>query len=289
MAKKAGKGTKKKASKKRSSGGLLNRLKQSVVGDSQDGMGGFVEDDSIDLDGGTIIIDESGPDVTLTTSEILRESTETESEEVRGSEGKVFVIDLGPFFKAMGTDPNGKLGKKLIMFAENLLARAIGRSDTYTFHGQTQFLFRLAVDEVEGWKMASKIVNELGINFLRDGFNPEELLPEVLALVEEADAFDAEGNLNVEKALAARIPYEPEEIKEKDDTGPEWYYEEGIDPDAVVDPEWNEDTGGHRSMSDRVERGPERRQMKMKLNPAKNRRKKKYGRRDSDNPNASVW
>ena len=285
MAKSAKKRAKKPTKKK--SGGFLDRIKKTVQSD--DGMGGFAEDDSIDLDSGTIVIDESGPDVTVTTSEILRESSKEESQEVRGNEGKVFVIDLGPFFNAMGTDPKGKLGKKLIMFAENLLARAIGRTGTYTFHGQTQFLFRLSVDDAEGWKMASKIVNELGTNFLRDGFNPEELLPEVLAVVDEAEAFDADGNINVEKALAARIPFEPEEVKEKDETSPEWYYEEGIDPDAVANPEWDENTGGHRSVSDRVQRGPQRRQMGMKLDPNKERRKKKYGRRDADNPNASVW
>jgi len=137
MAKKAGKKTGKKAVKKKSSGGFLNRIKKSVVGDNQDGMGGYVEDDTVDLDSGTIVIDDSGPDITVSTAEVLRESTESESEEVRGNEGKVFVIDLGPFFKAMGTKPEGKLGKNLIMFAENLLARAIGRSGTYTLHGQT--------------------------------------------------------------------------------------------------------------------------------------------------------
>tara|TARA_B100000315_G_scaffold260877_1_gene326726 strand:+ start:8022 stop:8879 length:858 start_codon:yes stop_codon:yes gene_type:complete len=280
---------KKKAAKKKSSGGFLDRLKKSVVGDSQDGMGGFVDDDSIDLDSGVIQIDDAPPEITVSTAEILRESTESESSEVRGSEGKVFVIDLGPFFKAMGTKPGGKLGKNLIMFAENLLARAIGRSGTYTLHGQTQFLFRLTVDEVEGWKMASKIVNELGVNFLRDGFNPEEMLPEVLAMVDEEDAFDADGQLVVEKALAARIPYEPEEIKEKDESGPEWYYEEGIDPDADKVPEWDVADDGHRSASDRVERGPPRRTKQLSVDPKKNRRKIKYGRRDSDNPNASVW
>ena len=205
-----------------------------------------------------------------------------------GNEGKVFVIDLGPFFKAMGTDPDGKLGKNLIMFAGNILARAIGWSGTYTLHGQTQFLFYLAVDEVEGWKMASKIVNELGINFLRDGFNPEELLPEVLAMVDEEDAFDANGQLVVEKAFAARILYEPKEVQEKDETGPEWYFEEGVDPEAEFDPEWNITESSHRSVNDRVERGPERRQVKMKVDPAKIVAKRNMAR-DSDNPNASVW
>ena len=140
----------KKTAKKKSSGGFLDRLKKTVVGNSQDGMGGFVEDDSIDLDSGVIVIDDTPPDVTISASEVLRESTENESKEVRGTSGKVFVIDLEPFFKVMNTDMTSKLAKNLINFGENLLARAIGRSGTYTLNGQTQFLFRLSVDDVEG-------------------------------------------------------------------------------------------------------------------------------------------
>lgn len=296
----------KKTAKKKSSGGFLDRLKKTVVGNSQDGMGGFVEDDSIDLDSGVIVIDDTPPDVTISASEVLRESTENESKEVRGTSGKVFVIDLEPFFKVMNTDMTSKLAKNLINFGENLLARAIGRSGTYTLNGQTQFLFRLSVDDVEGWKMASRIVNELGVNFLRDGFKPEEMLPAVLAMVDEKDAYNADGTINIEKALTARIPYEPEPERERDDSGPGWYYgkgvdpesekegpewsyEEDVDPDAEFTPEWGVDEDANRSKSVRVNRGPERRENEMKVDPKKDHRKSKHGRRDIDNPNASVW
>jgi len=288
------------------SGGIFNRIKKTVAGDDNGGMSGVVENDGIDLETGTIIVDDSAPEVTISTAEVLRESTKSEDKEVRGSEGKVFVIDLGPFFAVMGTDPSSKLGKNLIIFGENLLARVIGRTGTYTLHGQTQFLFRLSVDDVAGWKMASKIVNELGVQFLRDGFKPEELLPEVLAMVDEKDAYNADGSINVEGALAARIPYEPEPERERDQNGPEWQYEEGYDPeaeksspewyhdpdadpDAEFVPEWDADTESHRSAGARVSRGTERRQVKMKVNSKKERRKKSHGRRDTDDPNTSVW
>jgi hypothetical protein len=301
LAKKSGK----KSAKKKPAGGFLDRIKKTVAGDGNGGMNGVVEDDGIDLETGTIKVDDSPPEVVISTAEVLRESTESESDVVRGNEGKVFVIDLGPFFEVMGTDPASKLARSLITFGENLLARIIGRSGTYTLHGDTAFLFRLTVDDVAGWKMASKIVNELGVQFLRDGFKPEEILPEVLAMVDEKDAYDADGNINVEKALEARIPYMEIKIV-KDETGAEWFYEEGfdpekkkvdpewqhdpnVDPDAEYNPEWDVDAEAIRSATSRVERGQERRKLKLKIQPEKNRRKNNHGRRDSDNPNTSVW
>ena len=295
----------KTAKKKKSKSGILDRIKKSVAGE-EDGMSGVIENDGIDLESGTIIVDDSPPEITITTAEVLRESTESEDEAIRGNDGKVFDIDLGPFFEIMGTDLNSKLAKNIITFVENLLARVIGRTGTYTLHGATQFLFRLSVDDVAGWKMASKIVNELGVQFLRDGFKPEELLPEVLAMVDEKDAYNKDGSINIENALAARIPYEPEPERVLDKTGPEWAYAEGYDPEAEEEtpewahdpdvdpdveyvPEWDVDDESNRSASTRVPRGVERRKNKMKVNPKKNRRKQSHGRRDKDNPNTSVW
>ncbi len=295
----------KSAKKKKPKSGILDRIKKSVAGEDN-GMGGFAEDDGIDLESGTIIIDDSAPDVTITTAEVLRESTESEDEAIRGNEGKVFVIDLGPFFTVMGTDPTSKLAKNLIIFGENLLARVIGRTGTYTLHGDTQFLFRLSVDDVAGWKMASKIVNELGVQFLRDGFKPEELLPEVLAMVDEKDAYNEDGSINVENALKARIPYEPERERVRDESGPKWTYEEGVDPnaekegpewvhdpdvdpDVEYNPEWDVDAESNRTARTRVQRGTQRRVNKMKVDRKKDRRRLSHGRRIIDNPNTSVW
>ena len=41
---------------------LLKKIKKSVIGGLQDdGMGGPIDDDGVDLESGTIVVDDSGP------------------------------------------------------------------------------------------------------------------------------------------------------------------------------------------------------------------------------------
>lgn len=305
MIQKAKRSAKQRKSKKPRAG-IFERIKKSVAGDAAGELSEFGTNDGVDLESGTIVIDDSAPETTITTTEILRAGTASEDAAARGDEGKVFVIDLGPFFTVMGSDSKSKIGKNLVIFGENLLARIIGRNGTYTLHGQTQFLFRLSVDDVKGWKMASKIVNELGVNFLRDSFKPEEMLPEVLAMVDAKDAYNADGSINIEKSLATRTSYKPAvKVVEKEQAGPKWSYDKdvdpneeknndwfygaGVDPDAVYTPEWNADAESQRSASARVKRGNQRRKFEANVDTKKNRRHLAHGRRDSDNPNTSVW
>ena len=187
--------------------GFLSKIKDTLKADlAADGMGSAHQDDNVDLDSGIIKVEEADPSKAIATSDVLRAGEEDEGDSLyQGQEkGVVYVLDLQPFYKAIGTTADEKLGRSLIQFSENLLARMLKGGGTYTCHENEKFLFRLDKSDAEGWLMASKIVNDLGTHFLRDGFKPEEILPEALSMVDLADAMDENGEIDPAKALTAQ-------------------------------------------------------------------------------------
>lgn len=271
---------------------FLNKIKETLkVAPDADGMSAALQDGDVDLDSGVIKIEEADPNEAISTAEVLRAGEEGEGDELyKGQEkGLVYVLDLKPFFKAIGTSPNEKMGRNLIQFSENLLARMLKSGGTYTCHENEKFLFRLLKSDAEGWLLASKVVNDLGTHFLRDGFKPEDIIPEALAMVDLASAVDENGDIDPTKAIAAQRKIPEKLVEQTADFGPVWEYMGENDPDEEYVPEWQEDEDALRSATERVERGEDRRQRKLRFPADADRRRGSPGRRDEDDPHKSVW
>jgi len=110
---------------------------------------------------------------------------------------------LNPIFKAIGTTAGEKPARSLVRFCETLLSRTIGHDGTYTCQDDQIFFFQLKKSDGDGLRMVSKIVNELGVQFLRGGFNAEELISEVLGVVDAADAMGEDGRIDPDNSLQA--------------------------------------------------------------------------------------
>jgi hypothetical protein len=244
------------------------------------------EDDSIDLETGTIKVDDAPPEHQISTSEILQEVEVTADKAlIKGQAGQIYILDLNPIFNAMGTKPGEKSAQSLVRFCETLLARAIGSKGTYNNDHDEKFLFQLVKIEMDGLLMASRIVNELGVNFLRGGFNAQELVSDVLSVVDAENALDENGRIIVSKALAApRL--ERQESDNPDDDGPMWVPIGEVKEEE--DPEWSVAETTDRPAGQRVKRGPDRRRQKRPI-AGPDRRERPYGRRGTDDPNVSVW
>ena len=184
-------------------GTFLSKLKKSIVGEDEDGFGAALDDENMDLESGVIRIDDSDPDEVVTTTDVLDEGHGTVGNALAGFGGKVFVVNLQPFFKTMKAPPGSRLANSLVTFSETLISRMIEGRGSFTQHGNDKFFLRLNVSDEIGWSEAANIVNDIGINFLRDAFKPEEFLPQVLGVVDGDIAFDEDGNFDAEKALAA--------------------------------------------------------------------------------------
>ncbi len=245
------------------------------------------EDDPIDLESGTIKIDDAPPEHRFSTSEILKqEEVYAENALIKGQAEQIYILDLKPIFTAMGTSPGEKSALSLVRFCETLLSRAIGSKGTYNNLQDEQFLFQLVKIEMDGLLMASRIVNELGVNFLRGGFNAEELVSEVLGVVVAENALDENGRIIASKALASpRL--ERQESDDPDDDGPIWVPIGDVNEEEDV-PEWSVAETTDRPAGQRVKRGPDRRRQKRRI-AGPDRRENPKGCRESDDPNVSVW
>ena len=250
------------------------------------GLPGTVEiSDGIDLESGTITIDTSAPEKTVSTSEILQEiDAGADDTLIKGQAGKVYILDLKPIFKAIGTSTGEKPARSLVRFCETLLSRTIGHGGTYTCQDDEIFFFQLKKPDGDGLRMASKIVNELGVQFLRDGFNAEELVSEVLGVIDAADAFGDDGRIDPDKSLAALTREQERDLELNRIWAPSGETEEV--EEAM--PEWHEGVKDERPAGQRVKRSNQRRRKKWPI-AGPDRRRKTKGRRDTDKSNASVW
>ena len=94
---------------------FLKKFKKTVLGDDMDEFAEPGLDDGLDLESGVIRIDDRGPEQRLSTADVLRETQGSiEDSLVRGHGGKVFVLDLRPFFDAINANSGTKLGQHLL-------------------------------------------------------------------------------------------------------------------------------------------------------------------------------
>jgi hypothetical protein len=105
-------------------------------------------EDGVDVDAGIIVVDDSPPEQTINTSEILRTGDDLGGDTASGARpGKVFILDIGPIFKLLGVKPKDRPGHNLNRFCDNLLARSVARLGTYEAQGADCFLFRLNMND----------------------------------------------------------------------------------------------------------------------------------------------
>tara|TARA_Y100000294_G_scaffold56012_1_gene53009 strand:+ start:1345 stop:1761 length:417 start_codon:yes stop_codon:yes gene_type:complete len=129
-------------SKKKKPAKTANSTKVKRASDGLPDIGDF--DDGVDLESGTITIDTSEPEETVSTSEILQETeADADSALIKGQAGKVFILDLKPIFKAIGASAGEKRAMSLVRFCETLLSRTIGHDGTYTCQDDELFFFQL--------------------------------------------------------------------------------------------------------------------------------------------------
>ena len=252
-----------------------------------DGLSGAIEiSDDIDLDSGTITVDTSDPEETVSTSEILQEKDAGAGDAlIKGQAGKVYILDLKPIFKAIGTTTGEKPARSLVRFCETLLSRTIGHDGTYTCQDDEIFFFQLKKSDGDGLRMASKIVNELGVQFLRGGFNAEELVSEVLGVVDAADAMGADGMIDPDKSLQALSRDQERDLE----LNRIWAPTGEVEEIAEATQEWSDGVKDARPAGKRVKRTDNRRKKKRRPIAGPDRRRKTRGRRDTDKSNASVW
>lgn len=191
---------------------------------------------------------------------------------------------MNPIFKAIGTTAGEKPARSLVRFCETLLSRTIGHDGTYTCQDDQIFFFQLKKSDGDGLRMVSKIVNELGVQFLRGGFNAEELISEVLGVVDAADAMGEDGRIDPDNSLQALSRDQERDLELNRVWAPTGEVEEVIE----AAPKWSEGVKDARPAGQRVKRTNQRR-MKKRPIAGPDRRRKTRGRRDTDKSNASVW
>jgi hypothetical protein len=263
---------------------LLKKIKDSVIGEEEK-----IDIDGVDLDSGTIIIEETDPSEIVSTGAVLREGFDHETDIFfKGYTGTVFVLDLNPFFEAIGTTSTSRIGESLVTFTDNILTRELEGVGSFKNYSNEQFFFRLNKDDAEGWVMAAKAVNAVGEHFLRDSYEADDMISELLAAVNPEDLKGADGVFDGAKALENKMTFGSIAEAIKKTVEPLWETLKHNGVKHVASTEWETETKDMRDALEKVERGPDRRQKLIKA-PAHMERRKTTGRRDIDNPNKSVW
>lgn len=266
---------------------LLGKTTKRKPG-SADALGGFEIDESIDLDSGTIYIDDSiDPERVVATSSVFAE-TEAMDERttIAGGGAKIFAFDLRPFFKAIGTKAGQRPADTFTRFCENWLSRSVGPAGAYEFDGLEFFFFRLDLPNAEAVNEAIKIVNEIGMQYLRDAFNPDLVPQAIVPLDADKAVNDKTGRIDRKAAFDALSQWR--EIHGKVLTEAQIVAaSHDRDEEKVL---MIEIEAAERPAAMRIQRGPQRRQKERKIVKGEDRRKRKRGRRAADDTrNGASW
>lgn len=244
-------------------------------------------DDSIDLESGTIYIDDTiEEDKVVATTDVLKANTEVDPRsKLSVTGGKVFLIDLNPFFKSIGTKKGERAAQNFIRFCENWLSRQVGGTGAFEIVRNEIIFFRLGLPNREAAAKAMEIVNSIGQQYLRDAFKPT-LMPDLLGALDEADA-TRDGMIDADKAMIALEQWRKLDYEARRNLMANGWVTAEKPPDggAYLVP-----IRAERKVSERVVRGPERRKKRTEPYDGPERRRRKYGRRASDDPrNGAAW
>ncbi|MEK9677182.1 MAG: hypothetical protein VW169_02180 [Rhodospirillaceae bacterium] len=261
--------------------GRFKRLSESRNNDGKSVNG-------VDLEKGTINIDVEGlGHDEVGTRDVFREGDENEGRAMLvADDPSVYIIDLHPFYKAIGTETGSRLANGLLEAAENMLERRLKGEGNFTNRDNEIILFRFRTSREDGLRVAVGFVNEIGRHFLRDAYKSEDFVEQVINMSESKTAVDDDGNIDVDNALKYRLivdrSTEQEFATEWDADESDGYREPMELMELAVEIH-------HRHTSEKIERtGVDRRQMSLPFE-GEDRRKKQRGRRDEGNPSMNVW
>ncbi len=231
--------------------------------------------EGVDLEKGVIYIGDLDERGSTSTQEVLSDvGNDADITPISGGGAKVFVLDLKPFFKVIGTERGQRAADTLVRFCDNWLSRAVGKTGAYIYPGEDAFYFRLGLPNDEAAQAAVKIVNDIGLQYLRDSFKPQ-MVEEVLASVDEAQVMDSKGRLDPVKAEKVRLSGRTVAMKQ------DWSTASFTQTKPEIVAEWRVS----QETRVRVPRGPDRRVKKRPI-AGPDRRRRKYGRRSKDQPNS---
>jgi hypothetical protein len=266
---------------------LLGKTTKRKPG-SADALGGFEVDESIDLDSGTIYIDDTiDPERVVATSHVYAEADISEERtSIAGGGAKIFAFDLRPFFRAIRAKPGERSADTFTRFCENQLSRSVGPAGAYEFDGLEFFFFRLDLPNAEAMNEAIKIINEIGTQYLRDAFNPDLVSQAIVPLDADKAMNDKTGRIDRKAAFDAlsqwreihgKVLTEAHIVAASHDRDQEKVLMIAIE-------------AAERPAAMRIQRGPQRRQKERKIVKGEDRRKRKRGRRASDDTrNGASW
>jgi hypothetical protein len=230
----------------------------------------------VDIEKGVIYIGDLDERGTTSTEEVLADvGNSADITPISGGGAKVFVLDLKPFFKVIGTERGERAADTLIRFCDNWLSRSVGKQGAYIYPGEDAFYFRLGLPNDEATRAAVKIVNDIGLQYLRDSFKPQ-MVEEVLATVDEAEVMDSKGRLDPVKAEKIRLSGRTVKMKE------DWTVASSF---TQAKPEVTAEWAVVQEARAKVPRGPDRRVKKRPI-AGPERRRRKHGRRSKDQPNS---
>jgi hypothetical protein len=267
-------------------GKLLGKSKKKRVSD--DPFASIQLDESIDLEAGTIYIDDTIDETKVVqTTEVFQQAAANDprAKKIAGGGGKVFLLDLNPFFKSMGTKKGERAAQTFTRFCENWLSRQVAGGGAFELVRNEIFFFRLNLPNTEAGPKAVEIVNSIGQQYLRDAFNAN-LVPDMLGAVDEDDAM-RDGRIDASKAMVALEQWRKLSYEQRQDLMADaWETEEPPDDGGT----YMVEIRNERPASVRVIRGPERRQKHAAAFAGPEKRRRKYGRRAGDNPrNGAAW
>jgi|GEM_PF-305857 two-component system chemotaxis response regulator CheY len=128
--------------------------------------------DGVDLDSGTILVDDDGPNKKVSLSDVLRKGDGHENHALaKGDSEMVYVFDPFPILEAINIMPGTESASKMIKFCENHFDRNIGMKGKAKFNDdENLFFMRFSLNDEDGWIEAQKNVNAVGEHLLRDAF-----------------------------------------------------------------------------------------------------------------------
>jgi hypothetical protein len=268
-------------------GKLLGKSKKKRVSDDNP-FASIDLDESIDLDSGTIYIDDTVDESKVVqTTEVFQQAAANDprAKKIAGGGGKVFLLDLNPFFKSMGTRKGDRAAQTFTRFCENWLSRQVAGGGAFELVRNEIFFFRLNLPNKEAGPKAVEIVNSIGQQYLRDAFNAN-LVPDMLGAVDEDSAM-REGQIDPNKAMMALEQWRKLSYEQRQDLMANAWETEELPDDSGT---YMVEIRNERPASVRVIRGPERRQKRVASYAGQEKRRRKYGRRASDNPrNGAAW
>lgn len=243
-------------------------------------------DDGVDLDNNKIVLDLSKPKEKVATRQVLKTGTKYEEKNTfKNDAGKVYVLDLRPFFKVMKTKPGSRMAQSFIDYCDNRFAQLIGSEGAYTCRKDRQFLFQLSTTGEAGWLEAVDIINDIGVHYLRDAYDPELMVKAALAMMnpEEANKIDSRVESNREIDNQPIVVHDVELENEDKHWSP-------IEREKIKkDMQWETQVVPSSYQARKEKRAQQRRQADATNYNGIERRFKSSGRREMDNPGREVW